>query len=126
MRANKFEILLHFLLPSLFMKVKPFILRCAAFLLILVFSQKAGAGLFLHNFFHANKEQSSSKESKSNEISYACSCIDDYLMPFDEAPQPVCLPAFSDHCSFNTVFEERIPFQTLFFSTLRGPPAHIA
>jgi hypothetical protein len=105
------------------MKGRSFILRCAAFLLILVFSQKAGAGLFLHNFFHANTEQSSSKENKSNEISYACSCIDDFLMPFDEVTEPVCLPVFSNYDPPLT-FEDRIPFQTIILSSLRGPPAH--
>jgi hypothetical protein len=109
------------------MRGRPFILRCAAFLLILVFSQKAGAGLFLHNLFHStapNTKATEQENKKDRDFSYSCTCIDDFLMPFAEAEeavyaQPVLIPATPI-----TFFEENIPFHTPIFSCLRGPPTN--
>jgi hypothetical protein len=109
------------------MKRRPFILRCAAFLLILVFSQKAGTGLFLHNLLHSpaadNKIPEQGNE-KSKDFSYNCICIDDFLMPFAETEVPVyAQPVLAISVPF-TFFENNIPFHTTIFSSLRGPPAN--
>jgi hypothetical protein len=109
------------------MRSRPFILRCVAFLLILVFSQKAGAGLFLHNLFHnttANSKTQEQGNEKGKDFSYNCTCIDDFLMPFAEAEkvvyaQPPLIPATPF-----TFFEDNIPFHTPIFSCLRGPPTN--
>jgi hypothetical protein len=109
------------------MKSRPFILRCAAFLLILVFSQKAGAGLLLHNLLHTTTENSKipeQEDEKSKEFSYSCTCVDDFLMPFAEAEVPVyAQPVLAISVPF-TFFENNIPFHTTIFSSLRGPPAN--
>lgn len=108
------------------MKARPFILRCATVFLLFVFLQKSGGGLFLHNLLHttnSSNEFPGKEKRQSNEINYACSCIDDYLMPFDEATKPTCLKVVSNHIIPATFFEDRIPFQTIILSSLRGPPA---
>ena len=109
------------------MRSRPFILRFAAFLLILVFSQKAGAGLFLHNLLHntASNNKIPEQENKKNKgLSYNCTCIDDFLMPFAEAEDPVyAQPVLTIVVPF-TFFEDNIPFHTPVFSSLRGPPAN--
>jgi hypothetical protein len=110
------------------MRSRPFILRCAAFLLILVLSQKAGAGLFVHNFLHntaANNNTTGQENENGKDFSYACSCIDDFLMPFAETegvayPQPV-----SDFTNLVSIFKEHISFHTPVFSFLRGPPTDL-
>ena len=108
---------------------RPFILHCAAFLLILAFSQKAGTGLLLHNLFHTNTENTK-KPGQENEqdkqLSFNCACIDDFLMPFAEAEQPIYSQPVSNHSVIFTIDEETIPFYTSILSFLRGPPADIA
>ena len=108
------------------MKSRPFILRCAAFLLILVFSQKAGAGLFLHNLFHSTTADNKVPEQdneKNTGFSYNCTCIDDFLMPFDGSEEIVYSAPVSNWIAPDTFFEDRIPFYTSILSSPRGPPA---
>lgn len=111
------------------MRNRPFILRCAAFLLILVFSQKAGAGLFLHNFFHSGiaKNESAEQQHKQEKgFSYACTCVDDFLLPFTAEEEPVYAEPVLDFATSVTFFEEIIPFHTSVLYFLRGPPATTA
>lgn len=108
------------------MRSRPFILRFAAFLLILVFSQKAGTGLFLHNLLHSTAENNKAPQQeneKGKELSYTCNCIDDFLIPFAEAEAPVYSQPVLAHAIPFTFFEDHIPFHTTIFSSLRGPPA---
>ena len=111
------------------MENRPFILRCAAFLLILAFSQKAGTGLLLHNLFHSTTENTKipgQENEKGKQLGYNCTCIDDFLMPFAEAEQPICSQPVSDHSAIFIIDEETIPFYTSILSFLRGPPAGLA
>lgn len=118
--------MLHFYYLAFVMKARLFILRCAAFLLILVFSQKAGTGLFLHNLLHTQKiiDQHPDKEDQKNkDLSYACGCIDDFFMPFDETQIKICTDPVLPVANPVIYFRESILFQTPLYSSLRGPPA---
>jgi len=92
-----------------------------AFLLIIVFSLKAGTGLYLHNFFHV-KSNLCTSSTGSAEIKYSCSCITDFYLPFTEiSQQKIAFPFFT--------YEERtfpyassIFFSTPVFHSLRAPP----
>jgi hypothetical protein len=108
------------------MKGRPFIIRFAAFFLILVFSQKAGAGLFLHNLLHRsaiNNQIPGQENEKGKETGYTCNCIDDFLMPFAGADAPVISQPSLNHFLPFIFFEDQIAFHTPVFSALRGPPA---
>ena len=108
------------------MKARPFISRCTAILFILVFSQKSGAGLFFHNLLHTGnsaRELPAKQHDNSKELSYACTCIDDFLVPFDGSEEPVYSPPVSNRIVPETFFEDRIPFYTSILSSPRGPPA---
>lgn len=112
--------MLQILLPcSTYMRGRSFLLRCAAFFLMLIFFQKAGAGLFYHNIFHTTTETSSTDKS----IGYSCTCIDDYLLPFEESGSPQLSVPFVKFTTTTSIFEERLVFQTAVYSSLRGPPA---
>jgi len=108
------------------MRSRPFILRCTAFFMLVVFSQKAGAGFYLHNFFHSNtatNKNTSQEHGENKDTNYSCTCVDDLLMPFTEAEVPVySLPLLSFTTSL-TFFKEDILFYSLVRSSLRGPPA---
>lgn len=110
------------------MRRHSFIVSCAAVFLILIFSMKAGAGLFLHDLLHtttANNKYPPEENKKDKAVNYNCNCIDDFLMPFTAADVPVySLPdlAFTTQPLF---FEENIPLISPVLSLLRGPPAKI-
>lgn len=108
------------------MKARPLILRLAAFFLILLFSQKAGTGLFLHNWLHTSsiKTELPGENKQGNEVNYSCSCIDDFLTPFDEVAEPVYSPAISPLESPFSFYTNETPFHNPVLAFLRGPPAN--
>lgn len=121
---KKFEILLHFILLCTWMKSRSFILRCAAFVLILVFSQKTGAGLLFHNLLHTNQSAGNSDKKNSNaDISYACSCVDDFLMPFVGEEETVLCFAPVTYPETPVYLQASLSFTAISFASLRGPPA---
>jgi hypothetical protein len=99
--------------------------RAVAVLLLLVFFQQMGAGLYIHNLFH-NNEESAQIETKqavdSKEINIACSCVDNFLMPFVDADVAVSVGLSPTHIKPFDSFSERVYFTSLIFSSLRGPP----
>jgi hypothetical protein len=106
------------------MKGRLFLLRSAAFFLMLIFFQKAGAGLLYHSLFHSDPATELPAGSDKT-ISYSCACIDDYLVPFEGAEQthlPVPVVKF---ILITESFEESLSFHTPVFSPLRGPPSSI-
>lgn len=116
--------MLHFYYLADCMKHRGIILSCIAVFLMLIFSLKSGAGLFLHNFLHTgNPAHEAPLTEDTKTVNYGCTCIDDFLMPFDETVNPV----FSRLCSHipitTSLFRDDIPFCILVFSSLRGPPA---
>jgi hypothetical protein len=110
------------------MRNRLFILRFTAFLLLLVFSQKAGAGFLLHNLFHSNtatNKNSSQGHEESKDANYSCTCVDDLLMPFTEAEVPVYSSPLVNFATPLTFLKEDILFYSLVRSLLRGPPAAV-
>ena len=83
---------------------------------------KAGGGLYLHNWLHSQKNiPASSNTPAIGQNAIACSCIDDFYIPFDETPeQPVQTPS-TIKIEFVTSLTSLIP-SSKFFHSLRGPP----
>jgi hypothetical protein len=105
------------------MKRPSFILRLAAFVLLAVFSQKMGGGLLVHNLFHTQTSIPGQQDDKSKDINYACSCVEDFLMPFDEAGDPHFTAFVTDtDVSFSILPSQVYICQTFHFSR-RGPPS---
>lgn len=120
--------MLQIFLPCDLMKARRFILRCASFALLLVFSQKVGVGLFLHNLFHnqdISRPFQPSQKDGAREISFACNCIDDFLMPFTEAEETVLPTPVTEYETPVSFFLASTSFLPVISSSLRGPPALI-
>ena len=86
-----------------------------------------GAGLFVHNLVHDNKNDQSPIEQRENgrEINFACKCIDDFLMPFvSDDHLPVLKKPDLVLFSYK-IYTESICHTPLFTSHLRGPPVFI-
>ncbi|MEP7373188.1 MAG: hypothetical protein ABI675_07320 [Chitinophagaceae bacterium] len=110
------------------MRPNAFIKRAIAFFLLLVFLQQTGAGLFIHNRLHGKAVTSQSpinKNESTQEINFSCNCIDNFLMPFAEAQDPIVLEKSCNHSKPVDAYAEHAYFTSLIFSALRGPPVFI-
>jgi hypothetical protein len=102
--------------------------KSITFLLLLIFFQQMGAGLFVHNLVHDKKSDQSPIEQRDNgrEINFACKCIDDFLMPFvadDQLPvlhKPELVLVTYD------IYTESILHAPFLASLLRGPPVFMS
>ena len=97
-------------------------------LLMLVFSQKMGMGLYLHNWLHISKQQhaGTSSPGSGQEVKFACGCINDFTLPFTETPAlQVPVPTISVHIPV-AVAIVNLPVVYKYFRSLRAPPANIA
>ncbi|OQP49724.1 hypothetical protein A4H97_27925 [Niastella yeongjuensis] len=102
---------------------KRIITKLTTILLILVFSQKMGVGLYLHNWLHASiQHATSSKPVSGQEIQFACGCINDFNLPFTETIVPsIEVPVtIVEQSHIIPVFT--IPAVFKHFHSLRGPP----
>lgn len=99
------------------MKSNRHIVKVLAVVFILLFSQKIGAGLFLHSWLHVN-------DNKEN-ITYSCTCIDDFLTPFDETPETVISQPVSVFNSAYQFYNSDVVSFAQTFAALRGPPVFI-
>lgn len=98
--------------------------RFIALILLLVFFQKAGAGLWVHELVHVKsaKDDSSSKEAGKSSESEACNCVDDFFVPMEMGSASLLV-----FVSFAFIILKRVqvnlsPLTLPFFYTLRGPP----
>jgi hypothetical protein len=103
------------------MKSDQRILRSFAIILLLTFGQKLGAGLYIHNWFHF-KNCHQPVPSSANVTSYSCNCVDDFSMPFAEAPEKVSQVVCSVEVEFSPSHKSLISLPPLRFYSLRGPP----
>ena len=110
------------------MRRRSFIICCIAVFLTLIFSLKAGAGLFIHDLLHSNAVNNKyppEESKKDKEVKYSCTCIDDFLMPFTTIDVPVYSMPDLAYTTRPLFFEENIPLTNLVRLLLRGPPANI-
>lgn len=97
------------------------------FLLTLVLFQQVGAGLYIHNIFHSGKERlaHAQHDESSKEISFACSCVDNFLTPLVESEELVFDAPRYFRVIPDSSFSESIYFFSVDHPTLRGPPVFI-
>jgi len=117
-----------FLFFAVSMKARTLKKKGITVLLLLVFFQQMGAGLFVHNLVHDNKPGKSPIEQKENtrEISFACKCIDDFLMPFVADDQTHLLRKPDLVLFTYDDYTESTCYKPSLTSLLRGPPVFIS
>ena len=104
------------------------ITKLTTLVLILVFSQKMGMSLYLHNWLHASPQQhtAASKPISGQEIQFACSCINDFNLPFTETIVPeLQAPVIIVHKAYTEPVYS-FPAVTKYFRSLRAPPVMAA
>lgn len=95
------------------------------FLLLLVFFQQVGAGLYVHNLVHNGKARHEQHSDKGREISFTCSCVDNFLAPCVGTENPELAPSPAVYSSFTAFYIANPGFTTPVYSSLRGPPVFI-
>ena len=98
------------------------ILKSLAVILLLVFCQKVGGGLYLHNWLHANACKQISHTGGEVVTGYNCSCIDDFSMPFADNAETTFQLAVPIRSEFITSYNSFVPYSSTFFHSLRAPP----
>jgi hypothetical protein len=105
------------------MKFKQPIIKLVSIVMLFVLTQKVAGGLFLHNWLHSSKNTLVLAHGEKAISQYNCSCIDDFYVPFTESVKfSVEPPQFltADHLAKE---EQKIPFSSKLFTSLRAPPA---
>ena len=98
------------------------IIKSLAVMLLLVFCQKVGGGLYLHNWFHAKACTETSQSTETKVTGYNCSCIDDFSMPFTDDGEITSQLAIPIKSEFITSYNSSVPYSSTFFHSLRAPP----
>lgn len=122
-----FQFKISFSTFNLLMKPRRFIRKCFAIILLIVFVQKGGVELYLHNWLHTNNCKQSVPQSQDNNVaSRSCNCIDDFSMPFTESLETPKHVIFSSKVESVGFQKCSTPSIHIFFCSLRGPPVSVS
>jgi len=88
---------------------------------------KAGGGLYLHNWLHAQNKVHTFSSSSSDILAMgqdniACTCIDDFYIPFIAVPEQILQAPGRIKDEFVVSLISLIPSSSKSFHLLRGPP----
>jgi len=120
--VKEFHIVLISSTFTILMRSNRLTVKSLAIILLLVFCQKAGGGLYLHNWLHASACKQFAHTAGEVVSGYNCSCIDDFSMPFADNPEKVYQPVSSMEIEFVLSRQSFVPFSAKFFHSLRAPP----
>lgn len=102
-----------------------FRIRLLAFFLLLIFAQKAGIGMCLHNIFHGNTAKAE-KHNGNKALSFDCSCKEDLSMPFLESSTPEYTTPLLHNITYSILPLTAVSDNSPLGLFLRGPPAWLA
>ncbi len=99
--------------------------KITAVLLIIVFTQKLGLGLFLHAWLH--EKPIGSTDDLKNPVTHlqqvSCSCIEDAMIPFAGADSSIIIsPPVKFFFSYNNPLRVLYTSSEKIYYGLRGPP----
>ena len=103
------------------MKTKGAIQKIVAAIFLLLFLQKSGIELYIHNWLHVKNHVQASSSSRSI-VSACCSCVDDALMPFAEQSDEISSSLSIPHQIFALGLIEPVLSVSEYFTALRAPP----
>jgi len=95
----------------------------AVITLLLIFSQKIGVGLYLHEWLHVKEAPAEKSSDSKSSISKACHCVDDFQIPFTHSSE---IFDFAQPLVFNSGYFFYLPVALsgpVSTTSLRGPPS---
>jgi hypothetical protein len=100
--------------------------RTIAVILLLVFSQKAGLRMWMHNWLHESKMAHSRTASGSETLKLNCDCYDDAMMPLLESPLIIVPEPVRQFTTLMVNRHSPILSADKVFYSLKGPPTPAA
>jgi hypothetical protein len=100
--------------------------KITAILLIIVFTQKMGLGLFVHTWLHEKSFGFSAdpKNPVAHFQNVTCSCIEDAMIPFTGSTTAIHIKSPVKYFfHFNNPLQFFYSFASKVYYSLRGPPA---
>ena len=98
--------------------------KFVAVLLLLVFLQKAGTGLWAHNWLHINSKETAQShcDGKGHLVELKCNCLDDFFTPYTVTD--IALPIFEprQYASYILTDNSGIFSILTLHPSLRAPP----
>jgi hypothetical protein len=97
--------------------------RTIAVLLLLVFCQKAGLRLWMHNWLHESKFAHNRSAPGSENLKLKCDCFDDAMMPLLESPLIIIpTPPIRQFATLTVDRHSPILSADKVYYSLKGPP----
>jgi hypothetical protein len=96
--------------------------RTVAMLLLLVFSQKAGLRMWMHNWLHESKVAHNRSAAGSESLRLNCDCFDDAMMPLLESPLIIVPEPIRQFTTLTVNRHSPILSADKVFYSLKGPP----
>ena len=93
--------------------------KTIAVLLLLVFSQKAGLRLWMHNWLHASKTIA---VPASEKFQLACDCLNEAMLPLEETTLFTLSIPIQKGTVLGTAAPSPAPDTEQLFFSLKGPP----
>ena len=97
--------------------------KIVAMLLLLVFTQKAGLRLWMHNWFHETKTAQVKTTPGAENLQLKCDCFDDAMMPLLESPQFLVPGPIVQYTTLTADRPSPIISVDKIYYSLKGPPA---
>ena len=106
----------------------PLIRKITAGLLLLLFLEKAGLRLWIHDCLHESKTEASSKNDRATDKHFSktgCDCLEDFFIPLTYTEEvSISVPPIIHYSREFTSCYKNFTYSYLSFSIqLRGPPA---
>ena len=96
--------------------------KMVAAILLLVFTQKAGLRLWMHNWLHESRIAHSQSAQGADNLTLRCDCFDDAMMPLLESPVFVVPVPTRVYATFTVDPHATILSADKIYYSLKGPP----
>ncbi len=97
-----------------------------ALLLLLIFAEKAGLRLWLHDYLHTNAVLQAAEKNDHHStkiIAVSCDCLDDFAIPMTETEvSALPLPVIQTHIPLEIYYNSPLYVTQIYSGLLRAPP----
>lgn len=96
--------------------------KVVATVLLLVFTQKGGLRLWMHDWFHENRGAQVKSAAATAHVQLQCDCFDDAMMPLLGSPVFTVPPPACVYASLTVPHQSPIISAEQIYYSLKGPP----
>ena len=100
--------------------------KTVAVFLLLVFTQKAGLRLWMHDWFHESRTAKTASAPHAQHIQLKCDCFDDAMMPLLESPVFTVPQPVRTYSTLTATRQSPILSADDIYYSLKGPPSPLS